>query len=213
MSSVRGRGSGRGRGRGGASKGTRQSTTLPKSLQTELIDSGALPSNFNPKRLGRKEKRKTDRLRAKETKQAWFNKGKDPLPSSRSALESAPAVSTSSAAPLPASTTTKPKKRKRATEEATAQPVKKAKQTPLEKLLASQEGPDADLPPSKRFNGSAALFPKSNAEQQEDKEIAWLESALGLDSKAAVKGKGKQKWQQELAEDGLDGQLVSCAML
>lgn len=177
-------------------KPPRRTMELPASLRAELQELGHLPKPGKGK-LGRKEKRKAARNDSKANRAAHFaqkaaNKRKadgehsDPEPE---------------AAPAPVET----KRRKVDTklkEKPTPLPAveePKKKKTTLEKMLDKQ---------TRAQNGGVDPERKKNvAETNEDKEIAWLEAKLGVRGGPPVtaKEKGKGKWKDEYADDGLDG--------
>ena len=215
-----GRGSrGRGRGRGGSntrgdSRGKNWSTTLPSSLESELIKNGSLKANYASRgRGGRKERRKDDRQEAKLRKQAWFNSSKKQDESNdkpqqkdvkgKRKQREEPELSDNERVEKPTSAPPKKKAKKQQPDVESDKPSRSKKitadaQTPLSRLLAKQGGSDPQPSTSRpRASGS-----RSAVEDTEDQEIAWLEYTLGLGKK------NSKHLTSEMQEDGLDGQLV-----
>ncbi|KAK4703862.1 nucleolar MIF4G domain-containing protein 1, partial [Phenoliferia sp. Uapishka_3] len=157
-------------------------TALPAALRTELEGLGHLKK---PKQ-SRREKRKAQRSDGKVARAEHFAK-------KRKAGDEEDEVE--EVAPEPKGKGKKGKdepaaSKKRKTENEAKDSKPKAHQTPLEKLLAKQEGGVVDV---KRT--------KNKLESNEDKEIAWLEAKLGVRGPTAAE---KGKWKDDFADDGLD---------
>lgn len=173
-----------------AHKPPRRTLELPAKLREELQALGQIPKPGKGK-LGRKDRRKQQRNDSKANRAAHFagkRKAEDndepPAPAPKAAKAGAGKVREA-------------KRRKvevESEEEAVAAPVKKAKTTALERMLAKQEGGGVDVGRK-----------KSKVEGYEDDEIAWLEAKLGVRGPATKAEKGK--WKDEFMDDGLEGKL------
>lgn len=164
-----------------------RTTALPAALRQELQDLGHIPAPGKGK-LGRKERRKAARTDGSAARAEHFAKKKRKAEQGDDEEEEVqPEASGSGSRPE--------KKRKKGDVEKPVA-VPKAKQTPLERLLAKQEGKEVVDPARKR----------NKVESTEDKEIAWLEAKLGVRGGPPTEEKGK--WKDEFADDGLDGALL-----
>ncbi|GAA5827704.1 hypothetical protein JCM3770_005130 [Rhodotorula araucariae] len=156
----------------------KRTATLPAKLRTELEQLGHLPPNSNKQRISRKDRRKLARDQPKLNRN---NKRKRALDSDD--VPAPPPASTSaSTAPTPPA----PKRAKVA-----LPPPAPQRQTPLERILAKQDGAHGPDPASR----------KSKAQTDEDREIAWLEAKLGLQRGLSSAEKGKMRG--EFDGDGL----------
>ncbi|GAA6021711.1 hypothetical protein JCM11491_001389 [Sporobolomyces phaffii] len=179
----------------------KRTSTLPAALRTELEELGRIaPLPTKAGKLGRKDRRKDKR---NETKQ---NRAKNQQKRSRTDddedVPPPPKKKAKDSAPPP-----EPKKDKKSVKFAglapesspPPAPAPSKKQTPLEKLLAKQEG---------KAGGGVDVVAKKGGRKNmtdEDKEIAWLEAKLGLSGPPGqMTKKDKGKWKEEFAEDGLD---------
>lgn len=174
---------------------------LPAALRKELQELGQLPSHGRSL-VGRKERRKQARTTAKQGRnkragaQAQADDGRD---SNRPTTSKRPAEERQAG-----SSSTKRQKQQQpasqplagpSTATAPADARSQRKTTALERLLAKQERLDN--------NGVDPQRKKTKQEQDEDREIEWLEAMLGMRSSAA--SKDKQRWRGEFEEDGLEG--------
>lgn len=192
----------------------KRTSTLPAALRTELEELGKIaPLPTKAGKLGRKDRRKDKRNEAKQNRaknqQKRSRNDEDeealaaPPPSKKKKQQEKAAVEPPSAGP------DKKKKEKKSVKfegldpasSSPPPPEPKKKQTPLEKLLAKQEG--------KNGSGGVDIVAKKGGRKNmtdEDKEIAWLEAKLGLTGPPGqMSKKDKGKWKEEFAEDGLDG--------
>lgn len=173
----------------------RRTTALPASLREELVGLGHLPKPGKGK-LGRKERRKSARNDGSAARAEHFaNKKRKAQELEGQEQEQDDEREGGEGAGAPSSS--KNAKKSKVEQKGTMQLVK---MTPLERLLAKQEG---TLP------SEVQARKKNKVETVEDKEIAWLEAKLGVrggpPTAAAAKDKGK--WKDEFQEDGLDGEL------
>lgn len=159
-----------------------RTVTLPASLRAELVELGHLPAAGKGK-LGRKEKRKAARDGGKAARAKHFAGKKRKAEEVEQAEESEEEEIVE-----------KPIVKKKKVLEKSVEPVKKT--TALERLLAKQEGGNEGIVDPKRK--------KNNVESTEDREIAWLEAKLGVRGGPTPTEKGK--WNEEITDDGLDGQ-------
>ncbi|GAA5895536.1 Sgd1p [Sporobolomyces salmoneus] len=186
----------------------KRTSTLPAALRTELEELGKIaPLPSKAGKLGRKDRRKDKRNEAK------VNRAKNQQKRTRSEVEH---EESNAAPPRPQKkhkdepvVTKDTKKEKKSVkfaglEEEPASsppPAPQKKQTPLEKLLAKQQGG------GKSGSGVDVVAKKGGRKNMtdEDKEIAWLEAKLGLQGpEGQMTKKDKGKWKEEFAEDGLD---------
>lgn len=181
-------------------KPPRRTMELPASLKAELIELGHLPKNGKGKG-SRKEKRKAARNDSKANRAAHFaQKAKRKADEDDDEPEPAPApVAAPSGASKRRKLDSDPTPKPKATPAPIAEPPAK-KKTALEKMLDKQ---------TRAASGGVDPERKKNvAETNEDKEIAWLEAKLGVRGgpPLTAKEKGKGKWKDEYADDGLDGE-------
>jgi len=175
----------------------KRTSTLPAALRTELEELGKIaPLPNKSGKLGRKDRRKDKRNeskinRAKNQSNKRTREEEPPTTQnkkvkSQSGEKKSVKFNVASSPPPP-------------TQEAPKSILKK--QTPLEKLLAKQEGRKEPIDVVAIKKGKKNLT-------DEDKEIAWLEAKLGLTGPPGqLTKKDKGKWKEEFAEDGLDGEF------
>lgn len=199
----------------------RKTTQLPSSLQDELVTLGRLPppkakkQNLDPTTAaGRKQARKQDRANKKAPGPS--SRGKNPktsLPESTVA-DGVQHATKRSLAEQHQTIDRKGKKRQRPEDVADEGPARKAAltstsstnktrtkisndtQTPLQKLLNRTGAGSSGK--TERIIAAPTGY-RTDAEEQEDAEIAWLESQLGVKKNA--------KSRKEFEEDGLEGML------
>ncbi|KAK4046926.1 suppressor of glycerol defect [Microbotryomycetes sp. JL201] len=181
----------------------KRSTELPASLRQELQELGHLPKSAKD-HLGRKDRRKQARQATKQAKADHFGRRQQPHDYNDNATRDSEAVTQSKRSSKASrahiqDTVAAPASKKRkldpppVAQEAQGDTPKPSKQktTALERMLARQE----------RQQRPASARARSGQEAAEDREIEWLEHALGMRHNGAD---DKDKWRSEFAEDGLD---------
>lgn len=172
----------------------RRTITLPASLRAELVDLGKLPA-LGKGKSGRKERRKSQRDDGKAARAEHFASKK----------RKAEGIEEEVVEEVEKKDVGKSEKgnqqpdKKKLKSAVVAPPIKlvAAYQTPLEKLLAKQEG---------KANPVDVKRKRTKVESTEDQEIAWLEAKLGVRNGPPTTDKSeKGKWKEEYLEDGLDG--------
>ncbi|GAA5834969.1 hypothetical protein JCM5353_003339 [Sporobolomyces roseus] len=177
----------------------KRTSTLPQALRTELEELGKIaPLPNKSGKLGRKDRRKDKRNESKvnraKNQSNKRSREDEPLvqPTTKKLKKESNEKKSVKFNGLPPPTSSPPP-----TEAAAAPKSILKKQTPLEKLLAKQEGRNEPVDVIKK-KGKKNLT-------DEDKEIAWLEAKLGLTGPPGqLTKKDKGKWKEEFAEDGLD---------
>jgi len=183
----------------------KRTSTLPQALRTELEELGKIaPLPNKSGKLGRKDRRKDQRNESKvnraKNQSNKRSREDEPLvqPTTKKVKKESNEKKSVKFNGLPPPTSSPPPP----SEAAAAPKSILKKQTPLEKLLAKQEGRNEPVDVIKK-KGKKNLT-------DEDKEIAWLEAKLGLTGPPGqLTKKDKGKWKEEFAEDGLDGQFES----
>ncbi|GAA5999636.1 Sgd1p [Rhodotorula paludigena] len=165
----------------------KRTATLPAKLRDELEQLGHLEPKSTKSRLGRKDRRKAERGQAKQNRANHQQQQRKRPAAQDAAVEPQPAPPKREAVQSP-----RPTKRAREEPADEAQPPQKKKQTALEKLVSKQErgkGPD---PASRR----------SKLDNDEDREIAWLEAKLGMQGK--LTNMERKRARGEFADEGLE---------
>jgi hypothetical protein len=159
----------------------RKTTTLPKSLRDELVALGrlnpspaSLSNGHGPSHKGKK--RDGSNSDSRPSKRAQDKK------SERSQVNDVPASSSSSSSVPPQKKTALQKLVEKST------PSASSSSTPSASSRAKRTASSAQREP-----------PRDPIEEQEEKEIAWLEAQLG------VNRRNKGSWRAEFDEDGLGG--------
>lgn len=172
----------------------RRTITLPASLRAELVDLGKLPA-LGKGKSGRKERRKSQRDDGKAARAEHFASKKRKA----EGIEEEPVEEVGKKHVGKSEKGNQQPDKKKLKSAVVAPPIKPvaAYQTPLEKLLAKQEG---------KANPVDVKRKRTKVESTEDQEIAWLEAKLGVRNGPPTTDKSeKGKWKEEYLEDGLDG--------
>lgn len=182
----------------------KRTATLPQKLRTELEQLGHLPLNSNNPPKSRKQRRKDKRTQPKLNRKLAHEGPTAAAPAATSSSRKR-RPDDSDSLPTPTSTAPShnpPAKRTKLAHPPEPQAPHQLQQTPLERRLARQQGPDP---------ASAASRRKDPAATDEDREIAWLEAKLGLQQQRGLTSAERGRMRSEFDEDGLGGASLAAS--